>query len=354
MASTTAVESSLELRMSEAGADTGNSWDRYVEGHDASSLCHLFAWRGIVQESYRLETMFLLAEGDRGRIHGILPLVKVPGLAGPAALVSMPFLDQGGILADSPPVAAALLQAALDRMPGLGVQALDLRGGATVDSPAGDRFRALLPLPATRDELWQQIGPKVRNLVRKAERQGVTCERAGSGGLSEFYGVFCENMRSAGSPVHSLEFFEAILRHVTGRTEVYLVKSAAGDVIAGALAIRFRDTVTVPWASALPSARSLSPNYSLYWTALVDALESGARVFDFGRSSVGSGTLHFKKQWGTELQPLAWTRLDRSGEREPAALLDPRRNARLAWTWSRLPLAVANRIGPHVRRRLSN
>jgi lipid II:glycine glycyltransferase (peptidoglycan interpeptide bridge formation enzyme) len=231
---------------------------------------------------------------------------------------------------------------------------LDLRGGAGVDSPTGDRFRALLPLPPTRDELWRQIGSKVRNLVRKAERQGVTCERAGVSGLTSFYRVFCRNMSSAGSPVHSLRFFQAILDRLSGRTEVYLVKSSTGEVIAGGFAIRFRETVAVPWASALPSARSLSPNYSLYWTVLLDALEAGARIFDFGRSSSSSGTLHFKKQWGTELRPLAWARFDRNGERQAADLFDPRRNAGLAWTWSRLPLAIANRIGPHVRRRLSN
>jgi FemAB-related protein (PEP-CTERM system-associated) len=266
----------------------------------------------------------------------------------------MPFLDQGGILADSPPVAAALRQAALKLMADTGARDLDLRGGADVGPAAGDRFLARLPLPSTRDELWSKIGGKVRNLVRKAEREGVRCERTGREGLLPFYDIFARNMLDAGSPVHGLAFFRAILDHLPNRATVYVVRSSVGDAIAGALAIRFRDLVAVPWASSLPSARSLCPNYSLYWTVLLDALELGAKVFDFGRSSADSGTLHFKKQWGTELEPLAWTRLDRNGERHSAELLDPRRNAGLAWTWSRLPLAVANRIGPHVRRRLSN
>ena len=97
--------------------------------------------------------------------------------------------------------------------------------------------------------------------------------------------------------------------------------ASTGKAIARAASILIRDLVAVPWASSLPEARSLCPNYSLYWTVLLDALDSGARVFDFGRSSISSGTLHFKKQWGTELEPLAWTRLDRNGERHSAALL---------------------------------
>jgi FemAB-related protein (PEP-CTERM system-associated) len=348
------AEISSRVEVSTAGSGHADRWDRYVEANGASSLCHLFAWRSIVAESYRLEATFFVAEAGRNRIEGVLPLVKVPGLGGAPSLVSMPFLDQGGILADSPPVAAALRQAALELMAATRAHSLDLRGGAEAGPAAGDRFLARLPLPSTREELWSRIGGKVRNLVRKAEREGVSCDRTGREGLIPFYDIFARNMLGAGSPVHGLAFFRAILDHLSDRVTVYLARSSTGQTIAGALAIRFRDLVAVPWASSLPSARSLCPNYSLYWTMLLDALESGARVFDFGRSSASSGTLHFKKQWGTELEPLAWTRLDRSGEAHSAALLDPRRNAGLAWTWRRLPLAVANRIGPHVRRRLSN
>jgi FemAB-related protein (PEP-CTERM system-associated) len=347
-------EISPTIEVFAAGAELGDRWDRYVDAHGSSSLCHLFAWRAIVEESYRLEAMFLVAEGGHGRIEGVLPLVKVPGLGGAPSLVSMPFLDQGGILADSPPVAAALRQAALKLLASTRARSIDLRGGAEAGPAAGDRFLARLSLPSTREQLWSKIGGKVRNLVRKAEREGVRCERTGCEGLTAFYDIFARNMLDAGSPVHSLAFFRAILDHFPGRATLYVVRSSGGEAIAGALAIRFRDLVAVPWASSLPSARSLCPNYSLYWTVLLDALDSGARVFDFGRSSISSGTLHFKKQWGTELEPLAWTRLDRHGERHPAALLDPRRNAGLTWTWRRLPLAIANRIGPHVRRRLSN
>ena len=221
-------EISPSVEVSAAGAELGDRWDRYVEAHDAGSLCHLFAWRTIVEESYRLEATFLVAERGRGRIEGVLPLVKVPGLGGAPALVSMPFLDQGGILADSPPVAAALRQAALKLMADTRARSLDLRGGADVGPAAGDRFLARLPLPPTRDELWSKIGGKVRNLVRKAEREGVRCERTGCEGLIPFYDIFSRNMLDAGSPVHSLAFFRAILDHLSDRTALYLVRSSTG------------------------------------------------------------------------------------------------------------------------------
>jgi hypothetical protein len=194
---------SPRVEISVAGADLGDRWDRYVEAHDASSLCHLYAWRAIVEKSYRLQATFLVAEGGCDRIEGVLPLVKVPGLGGSPSLVSMPFLDQGGILADSPAVAASLLKAALKLMADTRARSLDLRGGAEVGPPAGDRFLVRLPLPPTRDELWGKIGGKVRNLVRKAEREGVRCARTGCEGLVPFYDIFARNMLGAGSPVHS-------------------------------------------------------------------------------------------------------------------------------------------------------
>ena len=149
------ISHTLEVSSGAAGgADLGDRWDRYVEAHGANARCHLFAWRTIVEKSYRLEATFLVAEGGRGRIEGVLPMVKVPGLGGTPSLVSMPFLDQGGILADSPPVAAALRQAALKLMADTGRSQYRLTrrrrgrpsGGRSVSrttSPAIDSRRAL-------------------------------------------------------------------------------------------------------------------------------------------------------------------------------------------------------------------
>ena len=190
-------EISPSVEVSAAGPELGHRWDRYVEAHDAGSLCHLFAWRTIVEKSYRLETTFLVADRGHGRIEGVLPLVKVPGLGAAPALVSMPFLDQGGVLADSPAVAAALRQAALKVMADTRARHLDLRGGADIGPAAGDRFLARLHLPHTRDELWNKIGGKVRNLVRKAEREGVRCKPTGCEGLIPFYDIFARNMLGA-------------------------------------------------------------------------------------------------------------------------------------------------------------
>ncbi len=275
----------------------------------------------------------------------------MPGPLAHNRLVSLPYLDLGGELASDPEAAAALRAATLELARRTAVSGVELRGGAE-HGAATRRHRFLLPLPPNREELSRAVGPKVRNQIRKAERSGLDTRAAESAELPFFYRVFARNMRDLGSPVHSIRFFFEILDRFAERACLYLTLDANRRPVAGALALRWEGTLTVPWASSLRSARPSCPNHSLYWRILRDAQEAGLERFDFGRSSLGSGTYHFKKQWGGEIVPLVWTVLDRRGEPCPEDHLSPDRHRLLAALWRRLPLAVANRLGPPIRGRL--
>ena len=45
-------------------------------------------------------------------------------------------------------------------------------------------------------------------------------------------------------------------------------------------------------------ARVLAANDFMYWEVMRRASERGYRVFDFGRSKVGTGSYAFKCNWG--------------------------------------------------------
>ena len=125
--------------------------------------------------------------------------------------------------------------------------------------------------------------------------------------------------------------------------------------VGGLVAIHFADAVTVPWASTLRDERHRCPNNQIYWEALRWSIARGARCFDFGRSPRGSGTHGFKLGWGAVERPLAWLRLAPDGR--PLAMAGPEAGAwleRLSRLWSRLPVALTARLGPPLRRRLSN
>ena len=111
-----------------------------------------------------------------------------------------------------------------------GAGGIDLRGGdfdMEIDAEETTRFRFLLAIPETRDELWSKIGPKVRNQVRKSEKAGLITELVAPSRLSDFYAIFARNMRDLGSPVHSLRLFKEIFNVFASHAALYLTMDAA-------------------------------------------------------------------------------------------------------------------------------
>ncbi len=348
MRSGSPVDGTLSIELAPPGSAA--PWNDFVGRHPRGTYCHLFEWREVAEASYGRSCNYLVAR-RAGEVAGVLPLVWMPGRLAGRRLVSMPYLDLGGPLAEDEAVEGALLHAALNLAEGLGARSIELRESANPgdDAQTAGRYRFVLELPSDPKELWKALGPKVRNQVRKAEKSGVETSRVAPERLPEFYSVFSRNMRDLGSPVHSQRFLGEIFDRFAERAHLYLTSDADGHVVAGAIGISFAGGLSVPWASALRSARRLCPNHSLYWTILAAAVRDGVSSFDFGRSSTGSGTYRFKKQWGARPVRLAWRELDRSGSHPEAA--GPASSTRrvVAGAWKRLPLGLANRLGPLIR-----
>ncbi|MEE8167223.1 MAG: FemAB-like protein, partial [Myxococcota bacterium] len=187
-------------------ADPGPEWDAFVEAEPAGQLGHASAWARIVREAYGLTPVYLEARDEQGAIAGILPLVRFRGLGGGLELVSMPFLDSGGILAQEPATRRALLGTALELTREQGASALELRELAAGDGePAGQtRVGLVLALESSEDAQWRAVRAKVRNQTRKAENEGLSIAQWNQERLlAGFYEPFCHNMRDLGSPVHS-------------------------------------------------------------------------------------------------------------------------------------------------------
>ncbi len=331
----------------------GASWNEFVATHPDASYCHRFEWRRITEVAYGRSCTFLRARRV-DRLVGVLPLVWMPGRLGGRRLVSMPYLDLGGPLAVDEEVQAALVHAALDLAESRAARSVELResGAGDDDGEAPGRFRFLKVLDDDPEALWKTLGSKVRNQVRKARKSGLTTARFTADRLPAFYEIFARNMRDLGSPVHSIRFLSAVLDAFGDDAHLFLTRTESGRCVAGGIGIAAGGVMTVPWASALRSARHLCPNHSLYWAILEHSARAGLDSFDFGRSSTGSGTFHFKKQWGATPVRLAWRRVDRRGSRPESHGQVSAVDRVLVAVWKRLPLGIANRLGPAVRGRL--
>jgi hypothetical protein len=104
----------------------------------------------------------------------------------------------------------------------------------------------------------------------------------------------------------------------------------------------------IPWASSDRRYDRLAPNMLLYSSVLEYACQQGCKVFDFGRSTVDTGTYRFKEQWGAKPLPLYWYYWLKDDR--PLPELNPNNpRYRLAISlWRNLPLPIANVLGPHI------
>jgi FemAB-related protein (PEP-CTERM system-associated) len=344
------------MRIAEV-ADPGPEWDAFVESEPAGQLGHASAWARVVRDAYGLAPLYLEARTEAGAVAGVLPMVRFRGLGGALELVSMPFLDTGGVLTRDPAAEQALLGAAFELAASRGARALELRdlAASETDSTEQTRVDLVLALESDEDAQWQALRAKVRNQTRKAEREGLSiAPRDDAGLLSDFYGPFRQNMRDLGSPVHSQRFFAAAASAFGERLR-FVVTRLGQQSVGGLVAIHFAGAVSVPWASTLREERRRCPNNQIYWEALRWAIERGASEFDFGRSPIGGGTYRFKVGWGAKERALAWRRLSAAGEPLASkAAGDSAVLQRFSKIWSRLPVPVTALLGPHLRRRISS
>ncbi len=303
--------------------------------------------RGLGHVPFVLE----VADGDGTR--GWLGLAYVRSVLFGRFLVSLPYLNGGGVVAEDDATARRLIDRAVQLADELDVRFLELRHERPVEHPAlngrlTSKVHMRLPLPATAAELWKQIPAKVRNQVRKGQKSGLSVVWGGEELLPEFYAVFSRNMRDLGTPVYPRELFRAALRQFPGRAELCAVR--AGDrPAAAALLLHGRGVTEVPSASCLRAFNPTCANMLLYWHLLERAVERGQALFDFGRSSRDSGTYAFKKQWGARPHPAEWQYYVRSGSVGDMRPDNPGYR-RLIGLWRRLPVGLTRLLGPAIVR----
>lgn len=327
-------------------------WEDYVRREDPSSGYSLPAWLRVFKDAFGHESYPLAALRGEA-VAGVLPLTHVRSALFGSLLVSLPFVNYGGILAGDPKVARRLADTARELGLALKARSVELRHRAPsgLGLPARNEHKAsmILDLPQSHEALWKGFKDKVRNQVRKAQKSGLGVERGRAERLDDFYRVFCVNMRDLGTPVYSRSFFSAVLERFPRNTEILCVMRD-GLPIASGILYWYGDTMQMPWASSLSGHRSSCPNHLLYWEALRLSCDAGFRHFDFGRSTPDSGPWRFKKQWGARELPLHWEYvLSEGGELPGLSVNNPKFRLAIA-AWKKLPLPIANTLGPIIVR----
>jgi FemAB-related protein (PEP-CTERM system-associated) len=343
-------------------------WDSYVTGNNQSTPYHLSGWQTVIEETYGHQAHFLLARRNQ-KVVGVLPMVHMKHMLSGNSMISMPFLDMAGVLADSDEVASGLIHEALNVMHRVNADAVELRQGHHFGPEplaeakdtgllprcraSGSKVRMVLDLPDGSDVLMQSFRSKLRSQVKKSIKMGLERRIGGAELIDDFYRVFTINMRDLGSPVHSKEFLQNILERFPAYTRIFVVYKGA-EPVAGSIVCTLNQTVYNPWASSLRKYHHYNPNMLLYWSMLEYACDHGFTRFDFGRSTEGSGAYKFKQQWGTRPVRLCWFTFPNLGVKRPssAATADQTLFHVAVELWKKMPVPVSRMLGPAIRKHI--
>ena len=339
----------LSVSTLDRGADS--RWDAFVEACPEATFFHRAGWRHVIESVFGHRTWYLLAEGRDG-VEGVLPLARIRSRLFGDALISLPFCVYGGIAATTDGAVEALDDAAVSLAERLGVGHLEYRHlrqrfPERPGKPIYVTFRGAIHEDS--DANLKAIPRKQRAMVRKGINAGLESEL--DQGTDRFFDAYARSVHRLGTPVFPRKYFR-VLRETFGDACDVLTVTHEGRPLASVLSFYFRDEVIPFYGGGTDEARRYYANDFMYWALMERARQRGCRVFDYGRSKVDTGSYRFKKHWGFEPEPLHYEcRLVRARELPDNSPLNPRYQAFIA-AWKRMPLPLANLIGPHIVRNL--
>ena len=328
------------------------AWDAFVDACPEATFFHRAGWRRVIGDTLGHSCHFLMAE-SAGTVRGVLPLVHVKSAFFGNSLISNAFCVYGGPACADRTARDALDAAALDLGRTLGIDHLEYRlidrqhpDWACKDSLYVTFRKALDPDP---DKNLSVVRRKQRAQVRKGIKNGLVSEVDAT--VDRFFNMYSISVRNLGTPVLPRRYYAAVKAEFGEDCEILTICHEQ-QAISSVMNFYFRNEILPYYGGGSAAARDLAANDFMYWEAMRRAAERGLGVFDFGRSKVGTGSFDFKRHWGFEPQPLHYEyKLLRGREVPDVNPLNPKYRRAIA-IWKRLPISVANTLGPILARRL--
>jgi len=338
------------VSFSDEGAE---KWNSFVDKHPNSCIYHRYEFRKIIETSFGHNCVYLAAVGSGGDILGVLPSVQINSRIFGNYFVSIPMFNYAGPLAESEAIEIALVDKACEKAVELEASHVELRDTRPRDNyvQKTSKYSLTLPLPREIEQLWGDLGSKVRAQIKRSEPFNLVFKAGGEELLDDFYKVFSINMRDLGTPVYSKSFFRNILRCDSLSQWLTVVYYNNEPVSCGFL-LGYKETMEIPWASTLRSANKLNANMFMYWHILKFSIEHKYKFFDFGRSTKDAGTYNFKKQWGAKPIPLYWHYWLKDGGDLPELNPNNPKYRMAISVWQKLPVWLTHIIGPPLVKNL--
>ncbi len=203
----------------------------------------------------------------------------------------------------TPEARQALVDAACKLADSLGVDYLELRNLEPLpDWPTKTQYvtfrKPIVPDPEAN---LKAVPRKQRAMIRKGIKADLVAEIDANAG--RLYATLSECKRNLGTPFFGRQYLDAIVETFPGQAEILTV-TRHGETVCSVMSFRFRNEILPYYGGGGELARKYKGNDFMYWAVMERACQSGVEVFDYGRSTAGTGPYSFKKNWGFEPQPL--------------------------------------------------
>jgi len=334
-------------------------WDEFVEKHPKSNMYQLVGWKGVLEKTFGFRSYYLMATNNEDEIVGILPIFFMTDILGRKYLISNPFSNFSGLCTNNSDVAYKLLERAFEIAKTHDVQYLEIRqlengidfNGTDLKFHTKKSFVTLmLPLDNGSEYIWKALSSRNRGKIRKAEKNGLICD-LNIAYLDDFYDIWTRNLRRLGTPIYPYSFFENIIREFPNRVNILVLKKDT-KVVAAMFLFKFKHYMSEPWVASLTEYNKIYVNNLLYWRSIEYACNHNFKEFDFGRSTVNSGTFNFKTQWGANTIQLYYQYLLNKSDSVPQVDAHNNKYQSMIDLWKKMPLSLTKFLGPKIVRKL--
>lgn len=155
------------------------------------------------------------------------------------------------------------------------------------------------------DKVWSGFESRARNMVRKAEKNGVVARAVvpTEVDVTNYYGMLTQTFRQQGKqPAHPLAFFQAVCTYLVPAGLLrFIVAEKGGQVVAGALFLCHKERMVYLSGASTEEGARLAANSLVQWVAMQRAAERGVVEYDLGGAGVHATIDKFKASFGGKL-----------------------------------------------------
>jgi FemAB-related protein (PEP-CTERM system-associated) len=327
-------------------------WDAFVKQTPSGTFFHLSGWQRVIEKSFGHKTYYLVAKSG-GEVCGVLPLTHIRSALFGSRLISNAFCVYGGPVSENAVIDEALCDRAMKLAEELGVDGVEFRTTPLSDAPQDARetlyFTFRKNIVADHEVNLKAVPRKQRAVIRKGLSNKLEPKIEST--VDRMHNVYAESVRNLGTPVFSKRYFQELKKEFGDDCEILTIYEGA-RAVSSVMSFYFRDEVLPYYGGGLTLARELAANDVMYWDVMQRAAGRGYKVFDFGRSKIGTGSFSFKRNWGFEPAPLHYRNVS-IGARDVKNInpLNPKYRSAIN-LWRYMPLTLTKIIGPMIVRSL--